>query len=182
VSLPLGRQVLKALVLALALAVAASIATPSVAGEALGTAGDIVATEGSARAAPGARSGAGYLVLTNNGVEGDRLLAAESAAAERVELHTNRLEGGIARMVAIEDIPLPPGESVALAQGGDHLMFMGLTAAWDPEAGVPVRLVLERAGALEVTLPVAAGPASGHGHGPGSDGPPHGQQPGGHGH
>jgi periplasmic copper chaperone A len=184
VSLPLGRPVLKALVLTLALAVAASIATPAVAGGALGTSGDIVATEGSARAAPGARSGAGYLVLTNNGDEGDRLLAAESPAAERVELHTHHLEDGIARMVEIEDIPLPPGQSVALAQGGDHLMFMGLTEAWDPEAGVSVRLVFERAGALEVMLPVAAGPPSGlgHGHGHGGDGPHHGQEPGGHGH
>jgi periplasmic copper chaperone A len=176
---------LKALALALALAAAAGV--PVVAEEVLGTSGDIVATDGSARAAPGARSGAGYLVLTNKGGEGDRLLAAESPAAERVELHTHRLDDGIARMVEVEDIPLPPGESVALAQGGDHLMFMGLTEAWDPERGIPVRLVFERAEALEITLSVAAGPAaaSAHGHPPAAghgDLPASGAAPGGHGH
>jgi periplasmic copper chaperone A len=172
---------LKALVFALALAVAA----PAPAGNILGVTADIVVSQGSARAAPGARSGAGYLVLTNRGEAEDRLVAADSPAAQRVEFHTHRLENGIARMVEVEDFPLPPGDSVALAQGGDHLMFMGLTEAWDPGTGVPVRLVFERAGPLEVVLPVAAGPAHGHGrenghrHGDHRD---HADNPPGHGH
>ena len=173
---------MKALVLAFAVAVAA----PAAAEDVLGAAGDIVATDGTARAAPGARSGAGYLVLTNRGAAEDRLLAAESPAAQRVELHTHRLEDGIARMVEVEDIALPPGESVALAQGGDHLMFMGLTEAWDPETGIPVRLIFDRSGPLDVVLPVAAGPAHGHGHshghGHGGDHSHHDDHPGDHGH
>jgi hypothetical protein len=64
---------------------------------------------------------------------------------------------------------------------------MGLTEAWDPERGIPVRLVFERAEALEITLPVAAGPAaaSAHGHPPAAghgDLPASGAAPGGHGH
>jgi periplasmic copper chaperone A len=168
---------LKAVILALAV----GLASPAAAAQILGETGYIVVTDGIARAAPGARSGAGYIILTNRGDVEDRLVAAESPAAERVELHTHLLEDGIARMLEVEDgFPLPPGESVALAQGGEHLMFLGLTDAWDAESGIAVRLVFERAEPLEITLPVSDAPAHGHGH---SDGDHHvGDHPRGHGH
>jgi periplasmic copper chaperone A len=60
-------------------------------------------------------------------------------------------------MVQVEDgIPVPAGETVVLAQGGLHVMFMGLTEAWSEGDGVPVTLVFERAGSVEVTLPRVA--------------------------
>ncbi|CAN5805514.1 hypothetical protein BH23PSE1_BH23PSE1_11950 [soil metagenome] len=114
-----------------------------------------------------ARTGAGYFTVTNSGAEADRLVAAESPAAERVELHIHRLEDGIARMEELTDgVPVPAGGTVEFAQGGLHVMFLGLTDAWREE-GVPVTLVFERAGPVDVLLPRSAPPAAGgHDHSP----------------
>ncbi len=139
------------------------LAPPAVA-ETLAEAGGLVIADGSARAAgAAARSGAAYLTLSNTGETDDRLVAATSPAAERVELHDHVVDDGIARMVEIESgIPLPAGETVSLEQGGMHIMFLGLTDAWGGD-GVPVTLVFEQAGEVEVTLPLAAAPSAAHG-------------------
>jgi periplasmic copper chaperone A len=145
--------------------VAAALLAAPAAAEVLARAGDLVVADGTVRSAgPMARSGAGYFTVTNEGSADDRLIEARSEAGQRVELHRTTLENGVARMGAIEDgIAIPAGETVALEQGGDHLMFMGLTEAWDEDAGVPVTLVFERAGEVELVLPVTAGPAGAHG-------------------
>lgn len=149
---------LRALAFSLAL-----LAAPAAA-ETLAETGTLVIADGSARAAgAAARSGAGYVTLTNTGDADDRLVAAESPAAERVELHNHIVEDGIARMIEIEGgIPLPAGETVSLEQGGMHIMFLGLTDEWGDD-GIPVTLVFEQAGKVEVTLPLAASPAHDHG-------------------
>lgn len=131
----------------------------------------LIVADGFVRAAGAmARSGAGYFTLTNTGPAAERLLAAESPAAARVELHTHELDAaGVARMVELADgIEIPPGETVALAPGGLHVMFMGLTEAWDPEEGVPLTLSFETAGPVEIVLPAgepAAAPDAPHDHG-----------------
>jgi periplasmic copper chaperone A len=108
-----------------------------------------------------ARTGAGYFTITNTGSD-DRLIAAESPAAQRVELHTHVLEDGIARMVALEDgVEVPAGATVAFEPGGMHVMFMGLRDPWGVEGGVVVTLIFERVGEVPVTLAVDA---DGHDH------------------
>jgi copper(I)-binding protein len=142
--------------------------------EILAEAGDLLIADGMARAAGAmARSGAGYFTVTNAGDAPDRLLSAESPAAVRVELHAHELDAaGVARMVELADgIAIPPGETVVLEPGGLHVMFLGLTEAWDIDAGIPLTLVFESAGPVEVSLP-AGGPArhdQGHAHDHGED-------------
>jgi copper(I)-binding protein len=137
------------------------------AGGPLAEIGDLIIGDGFARAVgPRAQSGAGYFTVTNEGDEPDILVAAESPAAERVEIHTHVLdETGVARMVELaEGIEIPAGETVTLEPGGLHVMFMGLTDAWDPEAGIAVTLVFAEAGEVEIVLPVAAAPGHHHGN------------------
>jgi hypothetical protein len=118
-----------------------------------------------------ARSGAAYMRITNSNAEDDRLIAARSDAAQRVELHTHVLQDGVARMVEVtEGIPIPAGETVLLERGGLHVMFMGLTGPWSADAPVEVVLVFEKAGEVPVALPVTpempmppAGTHGGHG-------------------
>jgi copper(I)-binding protein len=118
-----------------------------------------------------ARSGAAYMRITNSNAEDDRLVAARSDAAQRVELHTHVLQDGVARMVEVtEGIPIPAGETVLLERGGLHVMFMGLTGPWSTDAPVEVVLVFEKAGEVPVALPVTpempmppAGTHGGHG-------------------
>jgi periplasmic copper chaperone A len=117
-----------------------------------------------------ARSGAAFMVIENRTDAPDRLIAARSDLAARVELHTHREDAaGVMRMVEVpEGFVIPAFGSHALARGGDHVMFLGLTRVPEPGERVRVTLVFETAGEIEVEIPVAgaqpAMPAHGHGH------------------
>lgn len=103
-----------------------------------------------------ARSGAGYMSITNTGAAADRLIAVE-ASFPRVMIHGNESENGVSRMVHFESIEVTPGQTVALSPGDKHIMFMGLNG--DPfEVGeeIPVTLVFERAGRINVIFQVEA--------------------------
>ncbi|MBY0338193.1 MAG: copper chaperone PCu(A)C, partial [Acetobacteraceae bacterium] len=120
------------------------------------------------RAAGQGMQGAGYLVIRNAGAQPDRLVAASTPAAQRVELHTHIREGEVMRMRPVADIAVPASGSVALQPGGLHLMLMGLTRALNEGESVPVTLRFERAGEITVELAVrAAGARGGAGHGGG---------------
>jgi copper(I)-binding protein len=106
---------------------------------------------------PAARVGAGYLVVTNGGAAADRLMAAISPAAARVEIHEMRMDGSVMRMREMaQGLKLPAGAKVELKPGGYHLMFMDLKAPLTAGAEVPVTLVFERAGRVDVKLKVEA--------------------------
>jgi periplasmic copper chaperone A len=124
----------------------------------LGEANGIRIEDGYAFAAGAmARSGAGYMRITNSNAADDRLVAVRSDAAQRVELHTHVLQDGVARMVKLEEgIALPAGTTVVLERGGLHVMFMGLTGSWTEAQPVEAVLVFETAGEIPVALPVAA--------------------------
>ena len=99
-----------------------------------------------------AMSGGGYLTVTNTGTTDDRLIAVE-ADFPRVMLHTTEMTDGVAKMRHVDGVDIPAGETVTLAPGGYHVMFMGLDG--DPfEVGetVPATLIFENAGALDVVF------------------------------
>ena len=53
-------------------------------------------------------------------------------------------------------LEIPAGATVTLAPGGFHLMLMGLKAPPTKDTRVPVTLVFERAGSIDVELAVEA--------------------------
>lgn len=105
---------------------------------------------------PTAKAGAAFMLLTNTTDSDDRLLGAASDAAMRVELHTHVADdGGVMRMRPLEGgVALPAKGSHALARGGDHLMFMGLTRPFLDGDTITVTLTFEIAGEIEVEIPV----------------------------
>ena len=106
---------------------------------------------------PTAESGGGFLVLTNTGATPDRLIAVKSPAADKVEIHEMKMDGNIMRMREVEKgIEIPPGATVELKPGGFHVMFMGLKAPFAKDAKVPLTLVFEKAGSIDVDLMVQA--------------------------
>ena len=106
---------------------------------------------------PTAESGGGYLMLKNTGTTPDRLIAVKSLAADKVEIHEMKMDGNIMRMREVEKgIEIPPGATVELKPGGFHVMFMGLKAPFAKEAKVPLTLVFEKAGSIDVDLMVQA--------------------------
>lgn len=104
---------------------------------------------------------AGYLTISNGGPGDDRLIAASSPRAARVELHEMSMDGAIMRMRALDTLPIAAGEQAVLAPGGMHLMFFGVTEPFTEDENIAVTLTFEHAGAIDATLPVRRG-ASGH--------------------
>ena len=120
-------------------------------------AGDITVSDAYMRSTtPSSKTGAAFLVLTNNGATDDRLIGAETDVAARAELHTHRTSAdGMMQMMEIEGgIPLPAGATHALARGGDHIMLTGLTRPLEQGEAVTVTLIFEKAGAVEIVMPV----------------------------
>ncbi|MBV7407908.1 copper uptake system-associated protein [Maritimibacter sp. DP1N21-5] len=105
-------------------------------------------------APPTAMSAGGYLTLVNEGETPDRLVAVE-ADFDRVMLHLSEEKDGVATMTHVEGIDIPAGETVALAPGGFHVMFMGLGGdPWEDGEKIPATLVFEQAGRVEVVFNV----------------------------
>lgn len=109
---------------------------------------------------PGAPTAAGYVTITNTGAAPDRLLGGSMPGVDRVEVHQMSMAGGIMRMRPVAGgLPIAPGQTVALAPGGYHLMLIGLKRPFT--AGERVRAVLRfaQAGDVMKTFDVGAGPA-----------------------
>lgn len=122
------------------------------------------------RATPAsARAAAGYLVLTNKGTTADRLVSAGSSAADRVEIHEMRMDANVMRMRELaRGITIEPGATVELKPGGLHIMLIELKTPLVKDQMVPVTLVFEKAGRIQVEFQVEAlgapAPADGHKH------------------
>jgi copper(I)-binding protein len=120
-----------------------------------------------ARATPkGATVGAGYLTISNNGTEPDRLVGGSAAPASRFEVHTTVMEKGVAKMRQVPALEIKPGETIELKPGGVHLMLMGLKQPLKQGQKVKGTLVFERAGTVAIEFAIqAAGAPAGSGQG-----------------
>lgn len=104
---------------------------------------------------PGAKTGAGYVIIRNNGSEPDRLLGIETEAAARVEFHQSVVEDGIAKMRPIEGgIEIPAGGEYRLGADGSHAMLVGLAGEIGLGFLVDATLIFEKAGRVPITFEV----------------------------
>ncbi|MGE0699286.1 MAG: copper chaperone PCu(A)C [Hyphomicrobiaceae bacterium] len=134
-------------------------------------AGKVVVESPWARATPGgAKVGGAFMQLSAPQGAADKLVGARTPIAGTVELHTHSSEGGVMRMRRIDGIPLEAGAKVKLAPGGLHLMLMDLKQPLKAGESVDMTLVFEKAGEVEVKVPVLPvgspgpkGSAAGHG-------------------
>lgn len=129
------------------------------------TVGDLVVVHPMAYETPvTAQSGAGYMKITNNGAQADRLIAVE-AAFPRVMVHDTIVENDVSQMVHLDGVDIAPGETVMFAPGGKHVMFMGLDGdAFENGETIAATLVFENAGRLDVVFNVEER-TDGHGDG-----------------
>ena len=137
-------------------------------------AGSITVEAPWSRATPGgAKVAGGYMKLTNNGKEPDRLIGGSVPFAGRFEVHEMAMEGGVMKMRELpKGIEIKPGETVELKPGGYHLMFQDLKSGLKQGQTVKGTLVFEKAGKVDVEYRV--GPIGG--------GAPSGSAAGGHSH
>jgi copper(I)-binding protein len=117
--------------------------------------------------APAQQAGGGFMTINNAGNRPDRLLSATSDAADKVEIHTVSMDGGVMRMRPVAGgIATPARGKVELRPGSFHVMFLGLKAPLRRGESVPVTLRFARAGTITARLAVlpigAMGPDGGH--------------------
>lgn len=130
------------------------------------TAGTLVIAQPWSRAtASGAKVGAGYMTITNKGSMPDRLVGGSLPQAGRFELHEMKMEDGVMKMRPLADgIEIKPGQTVKLAPGGYHVMFMELKEPLKQGETLKGELRFEKAGTVMVDYAVGAIAAQTPGH------------------
>jgi copper(I)-binding protein len=109
-----------------------------------------------ARATPaGAKVAGGYLKITNNGQQPDRLVGGSLPVASGVEIHEMSMTDGVMRMRKLaQGLEIKPGQSIELKPGGYHVMFTGLSEGLKDKQAIKGTLVFEKAGSVEVEYQV----------------------------
>ncbi|WBX84609.1 copper chaperone PCu(A)C [Sphingosinicella microcystinivorans] len=151
----------------LAVAALSTVTSTPIAAEPYRTASITVSDAWARETAPAQKAGGGFMIIDNAGNRADRLLSAASGVADKVELHTVSMDGGVMRMRPVAGgIAIPARGKVELRPGSFHIMFMGLKAPLRRGETVPVTLRFARAGTVTARLAVqpigAMGPDGGH--------------------
>lgn len=119
------------------------------------TLGDLVISNPVIRATPAkAPVSGGYMLITNNGSEPDRLIGGSVLFAKSVEVHEMKMEGDVMKMRQITGLPIAPGDTVKLMPGGFHVMFMDLEQQLKAGETFKGTLEFENAGTVEVKFNV----------------------------
>jgi protein SCO1 len=98
--------------------------------------------------APGASVGVAYFNISNAGAA-DSLVAIDSPAAQRAEMHSTTT-GGSMQMRPVEFVEIPAGGYVAFTPGGLHVMLIDLKRPLTEGERLPLTLVFKRSGRVQV--------------------------------
>lgn len=104
-----------------------------------------------------AQNSAFYMTITNNTSEDDALTAVRTAACGTTELHESFMqEEGVMGMRPVADgmIAIPAGETAELQVGGLHVMCLDVAAPFEAGERIPLTLVFEKAGKMEVEVEI----------------------------
>ncbi|MDK4737616.1 MULTISPECIES: copper chaperone PCu(A)C [unclassified Rhizobium] len=128
------------------------------AGSAAAKLGDLDISGGYVRAMlPGQPVGGGYITIHNGGSSDDRLTSVTSAAAGKVELHEMKMQGEVMQMRELkEGVAIPAGATVTLSPNSLHMMFKKVKTPFKQGGTVPVMLMFDKAGMVDINLPVVA--------------------------
>ena len=109
------------------------------------------------RPAAAGTNGIGYMVLANHGRSADALVKVESPLAERVEMHSSAMTGGVMSMKAETRVAVPAGGKATFGPGAYHLMLIGLKKTLKPGDQAPATLTFASGAKLKVAFAVSAG-------------------------
>ncbi|MFG6460639.1 copper chaperone PCu(A)C [Roseateles sp. DXS20W] len=106
-----------------------------------------------ATVAPQKATGA-FMQLTS--AQAAKVVAASSPVAGMVEIHEMKMDDGVMKMRAVDALPLPAGQAVALKPGSYHVMLMGLQRPIKAGEVVPLTLTVEAADGKRTDVEVKA--------------------------
>jgi copper(I)-binding protein len=121
------------------------------------SAGPIMVSDSYARSTgPLAKAGAAYMKIMNHSKKDDRLISVYSDIAKKTELHTHlKSDNGVMKMMHIDNgIEIGAMKEHALVRGGEHIMFMGLKEPFENGKIIPVTLLFEKAGEVNIEVVV----------------------------
>ncbi|MHA1599055.1 MAG: copper chaperone PCu(A)C [Alphaproteobacteria bacterium] len=101
-----------------------------------------------------AKSAAAFMTIHNGGDRADKLIAVESAIANRTEVHESYMEKNIMMMRHVPGIGIPADGDVTLKPGNFHVMFMGLNKPLVVGTSFPLTLVFDKAGKITIDVHV----------------------------
>ena len=112
------------------------------------------------------KNSAAFMSLHNTGGVDHAIVAASTASAEVVELHTHTKDGNVMRMRRVDAITLKAGDTTVLQPGGLHIMLLGLTGALSPETSIDLELTFADGSRKAIVAPVRKvdGMHQGQGH------------------
>jgi copper(I)-binding protein len=120
-------------------------------------AGDVTVSDGWVRASVAGQQATGAFMHIESKA-GGKLVAVQSPAAGRAEVHEMKRDGDVMRMRPLTSLNLPAGRPVDLTPGGYHVMLMQLKQPLKAGDTVPLTLTVEGAGGqreeVSVQLPV----------------------------
>lgn len=128
------------------------------------TQGDIRIMHPWAAVAAAGKSSPVYMTLTNVGTEPDKLIAVEAKMAARVEIQKAKKGSGATSYEAISAVELGAKKTVAMQPGGMRVLLIDLKEPLRHEYTVPLTLVFERTGRVDIQAVIQKSAAEGHTH------------------
>jgi copper(I)-binding protein len=135
--------------LALALFAALAVATAAAAAST-----SLAVRDGWSRPAPAGGNGVGYFTVANHGAKAETLTGVESPLAQRVEMHSMSMAGGVMKMGPVTSVAVPAGGQVSFAPNGYHLMLIGLKRPLALGDKAPLTLTFASGAKVATTLSV----------------------------
>jgi len=121
---------------------------------------------------PVAPNGAAYFRVENGGSESVRIVGASSPVADRAELHTHEMDGGVMKMRHVRVVEVPAKGTASFAPGGLHVMLIGLKKPLVAGESFPLILEFDTGRTIDVMIEITRdGPTDHSGHGGHEHGP-----------
>jgi|SRR6185503_11341976 len=128
---------------------------------ALAAKANIDITDAWARATAGTANTAAIYLHLVSAKDPDRLVSVDASAAQKIEVHEESNQGGVARMATLPGVDIPAGGTVNFAPGGKHLMLTGLKAPLKEGESFLITLTFEKAGSQSAPVKVLGAAATG---------------------
>ena len=114
---------------------------------------------------PGAKTGGGFMKITNHGTEPDRLVKVSSDVAGLIQVHEMKVDNGMMTMGEIPGgLEIAPGATVELSPGAIHVMFMSVKTPFKEGEKIKAVLTFEKAGDVAVEFKVEPANKGDDGH------------------
>lgn len=126
------------------------------------THGDIQVMHPWAKVAEKGADSSAYVKVINNGAEPDNLIGVESTVAERVEIQKAKKTGNTISYESISSLTVGSKKNIEMKPGGVRLLLVDLKEPLRHEYVIPMTLVFEKSGRMQIQAVIQKSSAEGH--------------------